>query len=84
MLVRAAGGSEWGKLEHPGKNGIFIVLMSVAWWMETATTTAAQCQEAALDVSWVVWQLASSKGTSRKHPAELEVSLENAKKVRRC
>lgn len=47
-------------MDHPGKNGMFIALLSLMWWKEIATSTTEKCQEAVLDISWVIWKVASS------------------------
>lgn len=54
-----AGEGPWGILDHPGKNGMFIALLSLMWWKEVATSTTEKCHEAIRDVSWVIWKAAT-------------------------
>ncbi|EIW53636.1 uncharacterized protein TRAVEDRAFT_94269, partial [Trametes versicolor FP-101664 SS1] len=48
------GSGDWNALRAPGKNGLLIVLLSLAWWREAATNATMQRWTAALaDVAWV-------------------------------
>lgn len=59
------GEGPWGRLDHPGKNGVFIALLSLMWWRETATSTVGECEEAIEDVSWAIWRMSVGGSGSR-------------------
>lgn len=54
------GSGDWNALRAPGKNGLLIVLLSLAWWREAATNATMQRWTAALaDVAWVIQSMAA-------------------------
>ncbi|EIW56589.1 uncharacterized protein TRAVEDRAFT_81082, partial [Trametes versicolor FP-101664 SS1] len=49
------GDGDWECLTNPGKNGMFIVLISLVWWREQATAQTLDDWAAAVaDVEWVI------------------------------
>ncbi|KAI9061266.1 hypothetical protein FKP32DRAFT_1576315 [Trametes sanguinea] len=61
-LVRDGSGS-WEALSQPGKNGILIVLLSLAWWRNNATEVTLKDWDAAVqDVGWVIKSMARAAG----------------------
>ena len=52
---------DWGRLSSGGKDGLFLVVVSLGWWVH-ARDPAADCKlDAAIsDVSWVLEQLITS------------------------
>ncbi len=59
-MLSSSVGNDWGKnLCRPGKNGLLMILLALAWWKEiTTTATSADWDAAALDVAWVLSQMA--------------------------
>ena len=51
--------SGWGKLAARGQNGLFIVIMSVAWWGFSLKSADDQrlFDEVVVDIQWVVEQM---------------------------
>lgn len=57
--LEQVGSGEWGALDHPGKNGVLMVLLSLMWWQDIATSqTLHDWNHAARDVAWTIWQMA--------------------------
>ena len=59
-------------LVRPGKNGMFLVLLSLCWWadaLDTPTDDVSWCG-AMNDVLWVLFQLAQSEEREGKRPLE--------------
>ena len=52
---------EWGQLSQGGKDGLFLVVMSLAWWIH-AQHSVPNCKlsDAITDVSWVLDHLITS------------------------
>ncbi|RDX40321.1 hypothetical protein OH76DRAFT_1459537 [Lentinus brumalis] len=71
------GEGDWEALKKPGKNGLLMVLLSLAWWSDAATAaTRSQWDIAVKDVSWVMVSMgkgaASSAGaTERKRSSSM-------------
>ena len=52
---------EWGRLLSGGKDGLFLVVMSLGWWAHARDPTEDSVFVAAIgDVSWVMQQLITS------------------------
>ncbi|KAJ7138995.1 hypothetical protein C8R44DRAFT_545979, partial [Mycena epipterygia] len=43
----------WGKLVHPGANGMLIVLLALRWWRDKEETASAEWLAVVKDVGWV-------------------------------
>ena len=57
--LEQVGSGEWGVLDHPGKNGVLMTLLSLMWWRDIATSqTLHDWHHAARDVAWTIWQMA--------------------------
>ncbi|KAI0350002.1 hypothetical protein OH77DRAFT_1431488 [Trametes cingulata] len=80
-LIRAGQGP-WGWLDHPGKNGLFIALLSLMWWKEVADCTSAEWQEAVTDIGWVMWQMSTTAEGAQKRPIDTEEPVEKGKRPR--
>jgi len=64
-LACDAGGT-WDKLLIGGKDGLFIVVMTLAWWITEYTNSGgedSELEEAIKDVSWVLSNLVSVLST---------------------
>lgn len=62
-LISSMVGDHWGGLVRPGKNGLLLVLLTLAWWKNVCTElTLFEWEAAVADVSWVVSQMASGPG----------------------
>lgn len=60
----------------PGKNGIILVLLTLAWWKGAETgETSDDWLEATADVAWVVYEMASGTVPSRYANAYLHTVL---------
>ena len=60
-----SGDGAWDCLNKPGVNGMLIVLLSLSWWREIATTlTLDSWNAAAADVAWVIDKLCTSSDPS--------------------
>ncbi|KAI0653759.1 hypothetical protein C8Q70DRAFT_888267, partial [Cubamyces menziesii] len=47
------GEGDWGHLDHPGKNGVLMALLSLMWWRDIATSkTLTDWYHAAKDLAW--------------------------------
>jgi hypothetical protein len=52
---------DWGRLLGGGKNGLFLVVMSLGWWTNSRDPAVASRLDAAIrDVCWVTKQLVAS------------------------
>jgi len=46
---------EWGQLSQGGKDGLFLVVMSLAWWIHAQhSVPSSKLSDAITDVSWVL------------------------------
>ena len=59
-------------LIRPGKNGMFLVLLSLCWWADALDTPTedSSWRGAMNDVLWVLSQLAGSEGKEGKRTLE--------------
>jgi hypothetical protein len=46
--------TDWSSLSHTGRNGVFLVMMSLSWWAHHATSPAlvAEFDNVVEDVNW--------------------------------
>ena len=53
---------DWGKLSVGGKDGLFLVVMTLVWWIRARDPAAADCRldDTIHDVSWVMRHLITS------------------------
>ena len=53
--------SDWGKMLHGGKNGIFLFVMAMSWWINDADISdpSSNLSSAIADLKWVLEQLNS-------------------------
>jgi hypothetical protein len=76
MPSEASAGS-WSHLICGGPNGLFLVILALAWWMKYSTGTnlsPSPIEEAAADVTWVLAQLKSAMDVDIKgKKRELEI-----------
>jgi len=55
-----ATGEDWGHLLEGGKDGLFIVVVSLAWWIHARILLErSKVADAILDVAWVITNLVS-------------------------
>ena len=55
------GTGDWGDLFSSGKDGLYIVIMSLSWWVHTLDLGAdSKVYEAISDVSWVMEHIITS------------------------
>jgi len=53
--------NDWGNLIHGGKDGLYVVVVSLAWWVHARDPVKESLLDDAIaDVSWVLDQLVSS------------------------
>lgn len=52
LLQEDAG--DWQRLRCPGKNGIFLILLSLLWWKQTGSEECVRWQQATADVTWTL------------------------------
>ncbi|OBZ73056.1 hypothetical protein A0H81_06612 [Grifola frondosa] len=70
--------SEWDGLMRGGPNGFFVIVVSLAWWIDAAKNDTTQTQlvaEVILDVEWVLNRLcevsrSTFRGTKRSTPSD--------------
>ena len=56
---------DWGQLFAGGKDGLFIVVMSLSWWAHTRDPDVdSGIDDAVHDVSWVIKHLITSLSTA--------------------
>ena len=54
-------GRDWGDLPSGGKDGLFLVLVSLGWWVHArAPSEDSKVDEAIADVTWVIDNIVSS------------------------
>lgn len=93
-ITQAADGDTWDTLLQGGSNGVFLIIVSLSWWVSAVhkgsgkqTNAWKELSEAMADVDWVFEQLAgcggvaSSPGTKRK--AGVSTRPEPRKKARK-
>ena len=63
-------GCEWNVLRQGGPNGIYLVIVSLAWWLRGAAESEARNKvfEAIADVSWAVSQMNSLPSLPNSSP----------------
>jgi hypothetical protein len=66
-------GKDWGDLLDGGKDGIYLVIVSLAWWIHARDSSSeSKLNKAIEDVSWVLNGLLSSlttdAATRKRHP----------------
>ena len=55
-----AAGLDWGDLPNSGKDGLFVVLVSLGWWVCARDPSKdSKVEEAIVDVAWVISNLVS-------------------------
>jgi hypothetical protein len=55
-----AVGLDWGDLPNGGKDGLFVVLVSLGWWVLARDPSKdSKVDEAIADVAWVIGTLVS-------------------------
>ena len=64
---------DWGDFADGGKDGIYLVVVSLAWWIHARDSSEeSKLDEAIEDVSWVLngllSRLATDATTCKKHP----------------
>jgi len=69
-----AGEGDWGDLADGGKDGIFLTVVSLGWWVLTQDAHEdSKVDEAIEDVTWVIKNLVSllsiSATTGAAHPS---------------
>lgn len=58
----------WNDLLIGGKDGIFVVVMTLSWWIHKKKDKGSKLTEAMTDVSWVLSQLVSTLSTKTPEP----------------
>ena len=54
-------GCDWGDLPNGGKDGLFLVLVSLGWWVHARDPSeGSKVDEAIADVAWVIKNLVSA------------------------
>ena len=53
---------DWGQLSSGGKDGLFVIVVSLAWWVHAQGSVAddSKVDNAISDVSWVMRHLITS------------------------
>lgn len=64
---------DWGSLTEGGKDGLFLVLISLGWWLHTQkdtreSSTGSKVDEAIADVTWVIEKIISSLAADATAP----------------
>ena len=80
-----ASGKDWGHLLNGGKDGMYLVVVSLGWWIHAQDPSKeSHLYNAIRDVSWVLQSLlrclSASATTSSKHYLELTETDQPAEK----
>lgn len=60
LVQEDADGRDWGSLADGGKDGLFLALISLGWWVLAPNTSRdLRVDEAIQDVTWVLGELIS-------------------------
>lgn len=52
-----AAGQDWGHLLKGGKDGLFLVVISLGWWIHACDLSKSKAYDAIMDVAWVMKSL---------------------------
>lgn len=64
MQEEDAAGRDWGRLPDGGKNGLFLVMVSLGWWIHAQDPSeGSRLGDAIADVAWVINNLVSLLAT---------------------
>lgn len=60
FLKEDAAGEDWGHLLDGGKDGLFLVVVSLGWWINARVPSEeSKANDAVADVTWVINNLVS-------------------------
>jgi len=70
-------GRDWGSLTDGGKDGLFLALVSLGWWiLARGTCEGSKVDEAIRDVTWVIGELNSHLSvTATAHSNTVDSSI---------
>ena len=61
-------GKDWGDLAKGGKDGLFLVVVSLGWWIHTRDPSKdSKVNDAIIDVTWVINNLVSLSANATNH-----------------
>lgn len=96
--VYACGEGDWGALRKTGKNGLFMVLLAMSWWVSGAGKVPPVWTKLVVDITHVLASMAAAPqgepaasggkklkagSLKRKHPADNAVCTQSADKRNR-
>ena len=65
MQEDVVGQQDWGDLPNGGKDGLFLVVVSLGWWIHAQDATKdSKVDDAIVDVTWVLVSLLSADATN--------------------
>jgi len=63
------GQQDWGDLPNGGKDGLFLVVVSLGWWIHARDATKdSKVDDAIVDVTWVLDNLVSLLSADATNP----------------
>lgn len=81
-----ASGKDWGRLPEGGKDGIYLIVMSLAWWIYAwDPSERSELDNAIRDISWVLQNLLlhlSADATASKRHRKLAKTGRPEKRAR--
>lgn len=78
------GDGDWLELRKPGKNGLFLALLTLFWWRRLESPPSQDWLDAVLDVRWVMLRLQHNETHPRKRASELSDDYDSERPEKRA
>lgn len=75
-------GETWDECRKGGKNGFYVIVLSLSWWAQAASTSEsrANVSKATEDALWVLDRMIDSLTISKKHALDDDLTLSHSKR----